>query len=262
MSQQLGQTAVEAFLRRVGELQARGGDFVTERQTESIVLYHKIRNCIIDCHNLMARLGKVHAMNSTVQLGSPPAAFNIAVAMLESLMATHYSGQVLMMEKSKFDFYFLTTILEFMQQTRLGPRPRAVLQEPVLLRALQGLLGEEETNKQLVLARHHQPGAEKVEPGVGQEAVRLAARPEEPKGEVQAVPAPAREVRRQKLVAECGDGGGGRTAGGPQGAPAPPEGRHPPAGGGAEGRRGAGRPVPGQGLRPQVPGPRVPAGAP
>ena len=163
MSQQLGQTAVEAFLRRVGELQARGGDFVTERQTESIVLYHKIRNCIIDCHNLMARLGKVHAMISTVQLGSPPAAFNIAVAMLESLMATHYSGQVLMMEKSKFDFYFLTTILEFMQQTRLGPRPRAVLQEPVLLRALQGLLGEEESNKQLVLARYHQPGAEKVD---------------------------------------------------------------------------------------------------
>ena len=147
MSQQLGQTAVEAFLRRVGELQARGGDFVTERQTESIVLYHKIRNCIIDCHNLMARLGKFHAMISTVQLGSPPAAFNIAVAMLES----------------KFDFYFLTTILEFMQQTRLGPRPRAVLQEPVLLRALQGLLGEVETNKQLVLARYHQPGAEKVD---------------------------------------------------------------------------------------------------
>jgi hypothetical protein len=163
VSQQLGQTAVEAFLQRVGELQARGGDFVTERQTESIVLYHKIRNCIIDCHNLMARLGKVHELISTVQLGSPPAAFNIAVAMLESLMATHYSGQVLMMEKSKFDFYFLTTILEFMQQTRLGPRLRVVLQEPVLLRALQGLLGEEETNKQLVLARHHQPGAEKVE---------------------------------------------------------------------------------------------------
>ena len=74
--------------------QARGGDFVTERQTESIVLYHKIRNCIIDCHNLMARLGKFHAMISTVQLGSPPAAFNIAVAMLESLMATHYSDLI------------------------------------------------------------------------------------------------------------------------------------------------------------------------
>jgi hypothetical protein len=190
--------------------------------------------------------------------------------MLESLMATHYSGQVLMMEKSKFDFYFLTTILEFMQQTRLGPRPRAVLQEPVLLRALQGLLGEEETNKQLVLARHHQPGAEKVEkvekvePGVGQEAVRLvdpallAARPEEPKGEVQAV------RRRQKMVpcGKCGDDSGGRSAGGPQGAPAPPAGRHQPTGAGAEGRRGAGRPVPGQGLRPQVLGPRVPAGAP
>ena len=81
-------------------------------------MYHKLRNCIID--NLMSRLGKVHAKIKMVTLRNPPATFNIAVAMLESLMATHYNGQVLMMEKSKFDFDFLSTILSFLQQANQG----------------------------------------------------------------------------------------------------------------------------------------------
>ena len=115
---QLGGTEVERFLARTAALQKEKKDFVVEKQEENILLYHKLRNCIID--NLMSRLGKVHAKIKMVTLRSPPATFNIAVAMLESLMATHYNGQVLMMEKSKFDFDFLSTILSYLQQTNQG----------------------------------------------------------------------------------------------------------------------------------------------
>ena len=115
---QLGGTEVERFLVRTATLEKEKKDFVVEKQEENILLYHKLRNCIID--NLMSRLGKVHAKIKMVTLRNPPATFNIAVAMLESLMATHYNGQVLMMEKSKFDFDFLSTILSFLQQTNQG----------------------------------------------------------------------------------------------------------------------------------------------
>ena len=115
---QLGGTEVERFLVRTATLEKEKKDFVLEKVEENILLYHKLRNCIID--NLMARLSKVHAKIKLVTLRNPPATFNIAVAMLESLMATHYNGQVLMMEKSKFDFDFLSTILSFLQQTNQG----------------------------------------------------------------------------------------------------------------------------------------------
>ena len=75
--------------------------------------------------------------------------------MLESLMATHYNGQVLMMEKSKFDFDFLSTILEHLQQARpregradgeeQGPALAALLQDlarPGAAAGVRQLLGE------------------------------------------------------------------------------------------------------------------------
>ena len=114
----LGGTEVERFLARTVILEKERKDFVVERQEENILLYHKLRNCTID--NLMTRLAKVHAKIKMVTLRNPPATFNIAVTMLESLMATHYNGQVLMMEKSKFDFDFLSTILSFLQQANQG----------------------------------------------------------------------------------------------------------------------------------------------
>ena len=122
----LGGTEVERFLSRTVRLQKEKKDFVLEKQEENIIMYHRLRNSIID--NLMSRLGKVHAKIKQVTLKNPPATFNIAVAMLESLMATHYNGQVLMMEKSKFDFDFLSTILSYLQQqtNQGGPQSNEV----------------------------------------------------------------------------------------------------------------------------------------
>ena len=68
--------------------------------------------------NLMARLRVIHAKLQTVQITSAPDSFAIAVRMLRSLMNTHYNGQVLMMEKSRLNCDFLTTILEFLQKIK------------------------------------------------------------------------------------------------------------------------------------------------
>jgi len=164
---QLGGTEVERFLVRTATLEKEKKDFLVEKQEENILLYHKLRNCIID--NLMSRLSKVHAKIKMVTLKNPPATFNIAVAMLESLMATHYNGQVLMMEKSKFDFDFLSTILSFLQQTNqsgqqlgesgssvsndeLGAAAVAVksdLKSQPMLAAVKQLLGQEDFEAQL-----------------------------------------------------------------------------------------------------------------
>ena len=57
-----------------------------------LLLNPQLRNYIIDC--LMARLGLVHSRVQAVSSDSSPPAFNIAVAMLNSLMATQYNGQV------------------------------------------------------------------------------------------------------------------------------------------------------------------------
>ena len=116
---QLGGQEVAAFRARVDQLRRAGGEFVLQDQDENIVLYHKVcmlfkhmvlmmlmmvlmlitemlnpqfRNYIIDC--LMARLGLVHSRVQAVSSDSSPPAFNIAVAMLNSLMATQYNGQV------------------------------------------------------------------------------------------------------------------------------------------------------------------------
>merc|ERR1740137_328305 len=115
VTKQLGEEVMNKFLQQV-DTAVTGSDFVLADQESNIVLYHRFRNCVVD--NLMTRLKVVHSKIQVVELTNPPAGYSIGVKMLESLMATHYNGQVLMMEKSKFDFDFLTTILEVLQQCK------------------------------------------------------------------------------------------------------------------------------------------------
>ena len=88
-------------------------DFIQNNQEENIITYHRIRNCLIDV--TMTRLRVVHTKILSLDSGSAPDIFNDSVKMLKSLMNTHYNGQVLMMEKIRFNFDFLSTILDYLK---------------------------------------------------------------------------------------------------------------------------------------------------
>ena len=109
---------LDNFDRHVESLLTREKDFVQRNQEMNIIIYHKIRNCLIDV--TMSRLMVVHSKISSLDTSSAPGIFVDSVKMLSSLMATHYNGQVLMMEKIKFNFDFLTTILDFLK--KLNPK--------------------------------------------------------------------------------------------------------------------------------------------
>jgi len=118
VTNQLGSEVVDRFLQLADTLALSRSDFVLNDQESIIVMYHMFRNCVVD--NLMTRLKVVHSKIQVVELTNPPSGYTIGVKMLESLMTTHYNGQVLMMEKSKFDFDFLNRILEVLQQCKLS----------------------------------------------------------------------------------------------------------------------------------------------
>ena len=88
-------------------------DFIQNNQEENIITYHRIRNCLIDV--TMTRLRVVHTKILSLDSSSAPDIFNDSVKMLKSLMNTHYNGQVLMMEKIRFNFDFLSTILDYLK---------------------------------------------------------------------------------------------------------------------------------------------------
>ena len=105
---------LDNFDKHVESLLIREKDFIQMNQEVNIIIYHRIRNCLIDV--TMSRLKVVYSKISTFDTSSAPGIFVDSVKMLQSLMATHYNGQVLMMEKIKFNFDFLTTILDFLKK--------------------------------------------------------------------------------------------------------------------------------------------------
>ena len=114
VAEKLEADELDNFDRHVESLLTREKDFIQLNQEINIIIYHRIRNCLIDV--TMSRLMVVHSKISSLDTSAAPGIFVDSVKMLSSLMATHYNGQVLMMEKIKFNFDFLTTILDFLKK--------------------------------------------------------------------------------------------------------------------------------------------------
>ncbi len=114
VAEKLEADELDNFDRHVESLLTREKDFIQVNQEINIIIYHRIRNCLIDV--TMSRLMVVHSKISSLDTSSAPGIFADSVKMLSSLMATHYNGQVLMMEKIKFNFDFLTTILDYLKK--------------------------------------------------------------------------------------------------------------------------------------------------
>ena len=114
VAEKLEADELDNFDRHVESLLKREKDFIQVNQEINIIIYHRIRNCLIDV--TMSRLMVVHTKISSLDTSSAPGIFADSVKMLSSLMATHYNGQVLMMEKIKFNFDFLTTILNYLKK--------------------------------------------------------------------------------------------------------------------------------------------------
>ena len=113
VAEKLDPEEVDKFEEHVDKLAESQKDFVLVNQEENIIGYHRVRNCLID--NVMTRLRVIHTKISSFDASSAPEIFNDSVKMLTSLMNTHYNGQVLMMEKIRFNFDFLSTILDYLR---------------------------------------------------------------------------------------------------------------------------------------------------
>ena len=155
VADKLEQNELDNFEMVVEKLCTTMTDFVLVDQDANLLRYHRVRNCLID--NMMSRLKVIHNKIETLDTSAAPEIFRDSAKMLSSLMNTHYNGQVLMMEKIKFNFDFLTTILDYLKvltasQEEVSIKNMQKIQQLDPLKAVIRNLSKDVSNTALLLS--------------------------------------------------------------------------------------------------------------